>query len=409
MKTSACRVIVALMILVSVLLSPVQASPIPSVGVKEGDWIEYNVTITGTGLPPPTHDVRWFRIQVLQVQDTAFSINLTARYANETVGSAIWQFNFTEGSVGGWIIIPANLSIGETFFDSSIHNHKPANITIQSQEQKTVLGATRTITNGNDTFRHKEWDKLTGVFVGSSETYRNVTNKDGWYIDNLTVTVQAVATNLWAPDAKVESQSMFYPIVGIVIAATAALSVAIVVARRRHITLSPKQQIIVSITLVAGLILAVGVISSTPISETQVPLSFRDINVVMQTLWMSLLLVSLWFRKKKNFLFHGVLLIAVVSITIVSFLGVLVMSPMGDSSMDEYFGSVVDVAVFLAHAVFSFPALIFGVWLIALWRPSSPTYLLRSRRVAWLLGVFWVLSYVVGILDYLVIRIGLFG
>jgi hypothetical protein len=385
------------------------ATTTPTVSVKEGDWIEYNVNITGTGIPPPTHDVRWFKIQVIEVQDTAFSINVTARYANGTLGSALWHFNFTEGSVGGWIIIPANLSIGETFFDSSIHNHKPANITIQSQEQKTVLGATRTITNGNDTFRHKEWDMLTGVFIGSSETYRNVTNKDGWYIDNLTVTVQATATNIWGPAAKVSGESMFYPIVAVVLLAVAVLVAAILVARRRHITLSPKQQTVVAIALVAGLILAVGVISSTPISENQVPLSFRDINVVMQTLWMSLLIVSLWFRKKGKYLYHGVLLIAVVSITIVSFLGVLVMSPMNDSSMGEYFGSSVDVAVFFGHAVFSFPALVLGVWLIALWRPSSPTYLIKSRRVAWLLGVFWVLSYIVGILDYLVIRIHLFG
>jgi uncharacterized membrane protein YozB (DUF420 family) len=409
MKTHAYMVILTLMVLASSLVYPVLATPSPLVGVKEGDWIEYNVNITGTGLPPPTHNVCWFRIQVLQVQDTAFSTNFTARYTNGTIGNAIWHFNFTEGSVGGWIIIPANLNIGESFFDSSIHNHKPANITIQTQEQRTVLGATRTITYGNDTFRHKEWDKLTGVFVGSSETYRNVTNKDGWYIDNLTVTVQAMATNLWSPDTHVASQSMFYPLVTVVLCTAAALVISIIVARRRHITLSPKQQTITVIALVVGLILAVGAISSTPISETQVPLSFRDINVVMQTLWMSLLLVSLWFRKKGNFLFHGVLLIAVVSITIVSFLGVLVMSPMSEGSMGEYFGSLVDVVVFFGHAVFSFPALVLGVWLIALWRPSSPTYMAKSRRVAWLLGVFWVLSYVVGILDYLVIRIHLLG
>jgi hypothetical protein len=223
------------------------------------------------------------------------------------------------------------------------------------------------------------------------------------------VTVEAAATNLWSSDAAVENQSMFYPIVGIVIAAAAALSIAIVVARKRHVTLTPKQQTVVAIALVAGLILAVGVISSTPISENQVPLSFRDINVVMQTLWMSLLLVSLWFRNKGKYLYHGIILIAVVSITIVSFLGVLVMSPMSEDSMGEYFGSSVDVVVFFGHAVFSFPALVLGVWLIALWRPSSPTYMAKSRRVAWLLGVFWVLSYVVGILDYLVIRIHLFG
>jgi uncharacterized membrane protein YozB (DUF420 family) len=112
----------------------------------------------------------------------------------------------------------------------------------------------------------------------------------------------------------------------------------------------------------------------------------------------------MWFRKKGNYLMHGILLIMVVSITIVSFLGVLVMSPMSDTSMDEYFGSPVDTAVFFGHAVFSFPALVLGVWLILLWRPFSATYPAKSRKIAWLLTVFWVLSYVVGILDYLIIR-----
>ncbi len=167
---------------------------------------------------------------------------------------------------------------------------------------------------------------------------------------------------------------MFYPLVIAVVLAASVLSLGIVVARKRHITLNPKQQTVVGIALVLGLIFAVGAISSTPINESQVPLSFRDINVVMQTLWMTLLLVSMWFRKRGNYLMHGILLIMVVSITIVSFLGVLVMSPMNNTSMTEYFGSPLDLAVFFGHAVFSFPALVFGVWLILLWRPSSATY-----------------------------------
>lgn len=392
------------MVSTSTLFSSATAVSAPIVGVQEGDWIEYNIAMSGTGQPPPTHDVRWMHLRILQVDGAAFQVNVTARYANGTVGSAVWKFNFTEGNVGGWIIIPANLHVGDTFYDSSIHNHKPVNVTVQSQEQKIVLGAARTVTIGNDSFRHKQWDQATGVFVGSSETYRNVTNKDGWYIDNLTVTIEATATNLWSPDAAEQAGTMFYPIVIAVVLAAAALSVGIVVARKRHVTLNPKQQTAVGIFLVLGLILAVGVISSTPISETQVPLSFRDINVVMQTLWMTLLLVSMWFRKRGNYLMHGILLIMVVSITIVSFLGVLVMSPMDNSSMGEYFGSPVDAAVFFGHAVFSFPALVFGVWLILLWRPSSPSFPAKSRRIALLLTVFWVLSYIVGILDYLIIR-----
>jgi len=390
---------------VSLFTGPVQAVTVPSVGVKEGDWIEYNVTVSGTGVPPPSHDVRWFKLEVLQVKEAAFSVNLTAKYANGTVGSAIWEFNFTEGNVGGWIIIPSNLDVGEYFFDASIHNGKPVNVTIQRQEQKIVLGASRTITYGNDSFRHKEWDKLTGVFVRSSETYRNITTKGGWYIDDLTVTVNAVATNMWRPDTQVAGQSMFYPTVGAVIAAAAIFCLAVVVARRRRITLSPKQQTIVALTLVLGLVFAVTVISAIPLSANQVPLSFRDINLVMQSLWLGILLLGMWFRKKGNYLLHGILVTVVVVVTVMGFVGVLFMSPMGEGSMNEYFDTQTDIAVFLFHAVFSIPALMFGVWFVALWRPSSATFPAKSKRVAWWLTVFWVLSYVVGVLDYLLLRI----
>ena len=408
MKAFTVLMLVSLIISVSIMSSSVRAYDEPLVGVKEGDFVEYNISVTGTGTSPPSHDVRWMRIDVLPVYGVVFSVNVTAQYANGTIGSEVWGFNFSAGNVGGWIIIPSNLSAGEAFYDFSIHNHNPVNVTIQGQEQKTVLGATRTVTYANDSFRHKEWDMTTGVFVGSSETYRNITNKDGWYIDDLTVTVDAVATNLWETDAFTSGETMFYPLVIVVVLVAAFLSLVIGVARRKHVTLNPKQQTVAGIVLVLGLIFAVGVISSTPISESQVPLSFRDINVIMQSLWMGLLFVSIWFRQKGNYLMHGILAILVVSITIVSFLGVLVMSPMDNSSTHQYFSSPVDIAVFLGHAIFSFPALAFGVWLILIWRPNSPTFPAKSRRIAWLLTVFWVLSYIVGILDYLIIRNHLF-
>jgi hypothetical protein len=118
MKLLTCLVLLVMVGIgfTSFFTAPVLAVTVPTVGVKEGDWIEYDVAVTGTGVPPPTHDVRWFKIEVLQVQEDAFSVNLTARYANGTMGSAIWEFNFTEGNVGGWIIIPANLDVGESFF-----------------------------------------------------------------------------------------------------------------------------------------------------------------------------------------------------------------------------------------------------------------------------------------------------
>lgn len=206
----------------------------PTIGVKVGDWIEYNITVTGKGTPPPTHDVVHFRIQIIEAEGKTVAANFTANYRNGTVGSAVWRYNYTEGTVGGWTIIPGNLSPGMQFYDSSIHNHRPVNVTIQRQEDKTVLGAIRTVTYGNDSFRHKEWDKATGIFVWSTETYRNVTNKDGWYIEDLTAKVEAVSTNMWNPQTQ-NPQTILYGSIGIAVGAVVAVLLAATVLRRRKI------------------------------------------------------------------------------------------------------------------------------------------------------------------------------
>jgi hypothetical protein len=85
------------------LCTPVYAEQ--KVGVREGDWMEYDTVVTGTGSLPPSHDVRWIRIDVLSVEGLAFSVNVTVRYANGTMGSDIWKYDFMEGITGGWTII----------------------------------------------------------------------------------------------------------------------------------------------------------------------------------------------------------------------------------------------------------------------------------------------------------------
>ena len=231
----ACAALILLSI-VSVLIvaSAVLVSGETLVGVKEGDWIEYDVSVAGTGSMPPTHDVRWMRIEVLPpVQGEAFSVNLTSRYDNGTVGSAVWKFNFTEGNVEGWIIIPANLSAGDTFYDYSIHTSVPVNVTVEGEEQRIVLGATRTVTYGHDSLRHKEWDKAMGVFIGTTEVYKNVTTRSGWYIEDMTVTVEATATNMWSPEMALEQNSIVFWAVGGVIVVLGVLAL-IVVARKKR-------------------------------------------------------------------------------------------------------------------------------------------------------------------------------
>ena len=406
MKAFSALILVSIILSLSTITPPTLAYGEPSVGVKEGDWIEYSVSITGTGTPPPTHDVRWFKIEVLPVQGTAFSVNLTARYANGTLGSAIWEFNFTEGNVEGWIIIPSNLGPGDTFYDYSIHTGNPVNVTIQSQEQKAVLGASRTVTYGNDSLRHKEWDKATGVFVGSSEVYRNVTNRYGWYIENLTVTVQAIATNMWSPQIRGIDQTMFYSLVAVsIMLAALTLSSAVVVARRKK-TRKGKTG---ALEVLVVLLLAVEAFVVTSLLWSEFGWGAAGINLIMQTFWTALVVASMWFRRKGNYFLHGIIMIVVVGATLVSFSAVLLMSPPSGGSMETYFSSPLKLAEFVSHAVLSIPAIIFGVWLVALWRPKSTSFPAKSKRIAEVAAILWVLSYVVGVLGFIADYTTFFG
>jgi hypothetical protein len=62
-----------------------------------------------------------------------------------------------------------------------------------------------------------------------------VTNRYGWYIEDLTVTVQAIATNMWSPQILGLNQAMFYTLAGAsIVLATLMLSLVIVATRRKR-------------------------------------------------------------------------------------------------------------------------------------------------------------------------------
>jgi hypothetical protein len=216
MKAFAALILTIIIISAAFVASSTVSLNTPKVGVKEGDWIEYDINITGN--PPAVHgNVTWMRIEVLQVEDTAFPVNLTLRFANGTENSSIWRFNFTEGNLEGWIIIPANLGPGNTFYDAYSKTDK--NIMIQKQEQKTVLGADRIVTYANDTYRTKQWDKTTGVFIGSSEVFRN------W-----SAYINASATNIWNSQVFGKNQTEFNKMIATILLLTILVSILAVIA-----------------------------------------------------------------------------------------------------------------------------------------------------------------------------------
>jgi hypothetical protein len=176
----------------------VQASALsaakPLVGVKKGDWIEYSMQINGPEVDA-ARNITWYRCDVLDVDGGCIMVNKTALMINGTLQSSVWNFNLSSGQVFGWVIVPANLCGGETFFDV----FKGANITVESEEQKMLLGAARTVTHGSiPGMVEKEWDKTTGVYVHAVE-----------HTTNYTILTDAVATNLWNPNPSEQTYRHF--------------------------------------------------------------------------------------------------------------------------------------------------------------------------------------------------------
>ncbi len=398
--------------MVSVLLITTSAYAVeePLVGVKEGDWIEYDVALNGTGKAPPTHDVRWFRMEVIDVQDTAFWVNLTARYANGTVGHSVWDFNFTDGNVGGWVIIPADLSPGEKFYDSSRHNNKPVNVTVQGQEQRVVCGVSRVVTFGNDSLRHKEWDMISGVMVGSTETYMNITNKAGWYINDLTVRIDATATNLWSPQGQGFEKPVFILLATLIIILVIVGFILAIIFRRekkiRRAALSnSSQKLILSITILIVVLFEIASMFIFPFHL--VGLSFSEINLLMQTIWTAMVLFSIWFRVKGYYFIHEILMVIVICAWAVGLTAVMFMDPFGTST-DVFASTPLRLVMNALHGIFSVPALVLGVWLVVLWRPGSKVFPAKSRRIAQLIPLFWIVSYAVGLIDFIVLHTTIF-
>jgi hypothetical protein len=392
MKPFNALILASMIVSVSIIASLAGAYGEPSVGVRKGDWIEYNVNITGPS-PAQSHNITWSRIEILDVEGAAFQANVTVRNVNGTFHSSVWKFNFTEGNLEGWIIIPANLGPGNTFFDAS----KPGTVTIEGQEQKIVAGASRTVTCACDTVRLvKEWDKATGVYVYSVE-----------HPKNLTVVSQAIATNMWSPQILGLNQTAFYNLAAVsVLLVVSTLSSLIFFAERKRAKRFalhwPSHGKVAALTILTVILVMVGSIAFFPFSK--VGLSFAEINLVIQTFWTALVFVSMWFRMKGNYFVHEIMMLVVISAWLVGFSAVILMDPLSGGSLQVFSIPAPRLVMNSLHAIFSIPALVFAGWLVALWRPGSTLFAAKSRKIAQLVTVFWVPAYVVGVVDFMLLH-----
>jgi len=190
--------------------APVAVSAEISVGVKQGDWAEYQVAFTGT--PDPGHDVSWARIEVVDVQGVSVNLAVASKFVNGTWLNQTLILNLEAGQLGDDLIIPANLNIGDTFYDDF-----KGNLTISGAEEKTYAGVKRAVVNGTTAESTYCWDRATGVLVEGNSSYTE-----------FTMYMKLDKTNMWQAQTVGLEPTVFYVLVigaAIVIVAMVALFV----------------------------------------------------------------------------------------------------------------------------------------------------------------------------------------
>jgi len=180
-----------LMVVVFILFSVIFLTSVSaeiSVGVKKGDWIEYEITYTahvGGGVPQNEHPIRKTS-EVLDIVNKTIDVRIITDMSDGTQDVGSDRFSLGLVRFGG-PIIPAGLNVNDSFHDWSY-----GDVLITRVEEVIIAGAKREVVYTN-TFFETGWDKETGFLlleIGALSGYDRIT--------------KAAKTNIWQADISYE-------------------------------------------------------------------------------------------------------------------------------------------------------------------------------------------------------------
>ena len=97
---------------------------------------------------------------------------------------------------------------------------------------------------------------------------------------------------------------------------------------------------------------------------------------------------------------HGISMIVTVLIVIIGISLVSVFFGTSDVINEYYMNPTSTLVVFGLHSLIGILTLISGVWLVALWRPNSSEFVVKTKKIWKLTISLWAIAFIVGILLY---------
>jgi hypothetical protein len=208
---------IVLLILLTMLYTATSAFGAITVGVKKGDWIEYDVSSTGS--LDASHNITHARMEVLDVQGMIVQVNILSTYSNGTQVSTDSTLNLETGQLIDNFIIPAGLTTGNEFSSTMGNMGK---MMIGNTMQRTYCGSTRSVVTATSDGNTYIWDQATGVSVeGTTEA------------PTYTMHSLATATNMWLSQAAVPDMTLVYVAVIVIVVIVVVAAGAILTIRSR--------------------------------------------------------------------------------------------------------------------------------------------------------------------------------
>ncbi|MEM2419895.1 MAG: hypothetical protein QXL38_02780 [Candidatus Bathyarchaeia archaeon] len=181
MKRIAAFIATAVAFLLFLQLAYAQAR----VGVKAGDWIKYELVVSGT--TPPPNMPQWVKAQCTSVTGITATLSMTMHMSDGREHTETWTIDVASGSGNAFfqIVIPANSKTGDI-----INVVDFGSVTIAGEAAGTYAGASRTyvyasMAKEGEQYTYR-WDKQTGILLeisviqGSASIAYRATNTNIW-------------------------------------------------------------------------------------------------------------------------------------------------------------------------------------------------------------------------------------
>jgi hypothetical protein len=182
-----------------------------SVGVNEGDWIEYKCTYTGS---PPDNYPKLVRIDVNSIEGTTITVDFFEDELDGKNGTITDSFDLEHGAPS-LFLIPANLEDGDEFDHSDY-----GTMMISGSDDCDCLGARRAVVSATFSGIDFQWDRTTGVLL---EAYQD----KGEFTQRMVIDT----TNMWQAQTLGLDQTLLYVLL-IALIVIAAIAVIFLIRRK---------------------------------------------------------------------------------------------------------------------------------------------------------------------------------